>query len=154
MVFLLLTPAVIYLSEKKAESQSYGPPQTNVKAESATYVGIEKCKMCHSKRYDEFMKRKFAKAWKILEMREETDNPECLQCHTTGYGKPGGFADVNSTPHLKFKQCEACHGPGSLHVNDPGNAQHQEEMLDYVKDTDPCIKCHICVFTHGGGLKF
>ena len=144
LVFLLLTPFVIYLSEKKAISQ--GPEKS--------YVGVEKCKLCHAKRYDDFQDRKFSKAWRILEMRNETTNPECLKCHTTGYGKPSGFIDADTTPHLKFKQCEACHGPASAHVEDPGNAEEQKALIDYVKDKDTCIQCHICVTTHGSSKDF
>ncbi|MCP4650497.1 MAG: hypothetical protein GY853_10515 [PVC group bacterium] len=122
--------------------------QEAISQEQGTYVGAETCKACHPQRYEDFFKRKFKKAWKVLEMRGETENPECLKCHTTGYGEPGGFKDAESTPNLRFKQCESCHGPASLHVNDMGNKEYQQQLINYVKDQDVCIKCHVCVSTH------
>ena len=116
----------------------------------SNYVGVEKCKSCHAKEYDDFAKRKFDKAWRILEMREEDNNPECLKCHTTGYGEPTGFVNAQATPHLKFKQCEACHGPGSLHAANPSDTQAREAMKKHVSEKNVCIKCHMCMNTHSG----
>ena len=48
---------------------------------------------------------------------------ECLRCHVTGHGRPGGFpARVPADPlrhALAGVGCEACHGPGKAHVADP-----------------------------------
>jgi mono/diheme cytochrome c family protein len=50
--------------------------------------------------------------------------PECLRCHTTGYGRPGGYPATTS-PILDARAattggvgCEACHGPGKAHADD------------------------------------
>lgn len=125
-------------------------PQPEPKEES-TYVGVESCKKCHAKEYEDFTKRKFDKAWKILEMRGEIDNPKCLKCHATGYGEPSGFVSEAATPHLKYKQCESCHGPGSVHKKKPMNKVAREEMRNHIRDKDVCIKCHVCMFTHKTG---
>ena len=47
------------------------------------------------------------------------DLNKCYSCHTTGYGKPGGFTSVEETPELKNAGCEVCHGPGGTHVLRP-----------------------------------
>ena len=47
---------------------------------------------------------------------------DCGACHTTGYSTQGnqdGRAGMVGTFAFPGVQCEACHGAGSLHVNDP-----------------------------------
>lgn len=51
-------------------------------------------------------------AHKLDPAKDYTTDPECLSCHTTGYGQPGGFVSMQETPKLAGIQCEACHGPG------------------------------------------
>ena len=113
----------------------------------AVYVSYTKCKVCHTKEYEDFSKRNFSKAWKILKMRGEDTNPKCLACHTTGYGKPGGFVSEQKTPLLASKQCEACHGPGSKHAANPSDPAARNGMkLSGKKNV--CIECHVCMSTH------
>jgi len=114
---------------------------------TARYVGVEKCKGCHTKEYKDYESRKFTKAWNVLQMRGKTSDGECLKCHATGYGN-GGFVSEESTPELKYKQCEACHGPGSRHADNPGDSVALEGMKTYIRDKDICIKCHVCMKTH------
>ncbi len=67
---------------------------------------------------------------------------DCGPCHTTGYrddgdhqnGKPG----LIGTWALNGVQCEACHGPGALHVTAPFDV---EMKIDY--SSEQCGKCHI-----------
>jgi hypothetical protein len=115
----------------------------------ATYVGIDKCKTCHPKNFAAFSERKFDKSWRILKMRGKEKDPECLKCHVTGYGEPSGFVSEEATPHLKYKQCEVCHAPGSLHVSDPSNKEYRKVMAPYkYSDKNVCVKCHVCMKTH------
>jgi len=119
-----------------------------VSAQENKYVGAEKCKGCHPQQYKDFESRKFTKAWAVLQMRGKTKDPECLKCHVTGYGKPGGFVSDEETPQLRYKQCEACHGAGQLHVTNPGDSAARAGMKDYVSKTNVCIDCHKCMKTH------
>jgi len=112
------------------------------------YIGAEKCKGCHPQQYKDFESRKFTKAWSVLQMRGKTKDPECLKCHVTGYGEPGGFVSEEETPYLRYKQCEACHGAGSIHAANPGDKIAREAMKSYVREHDVCIQCHICMKTH------
>ena len=61
---------------------------------------------------------------------------DCIGCHTTGFGQPGGFAGTRrpgSQTDLIDVECEACHGPGAKHRRDGG----------YVTDAvESCVKCH------------
>ncbi|MDP2865627.1 MAG: cytochrome c family protein, partial [Elusimicrobiota bacterium] len=84
----------------------------------ATYLGADKCKMCHMKQHTSYMKMKHVKAIETLSA-EEQKKPECVKCHVTGYGKTGGFESLEKTPKMAGVQCEACHGAGSLHMKAP-----------------------------------
>ncbi len=69
-----------------------------------TYVGAEKCKMCHKDNYASWMETKHAKAFDALKP-EEQKKPECVKCHMTG--------TTAENVALNGVQCEACHGAGS-----------------------------------------
>ena len=47
-----------------------------------------------------------------------TANAECVGCHVTGYGKPGGFTSEAETPELVGVGCESCHGAGGTYIQD------------------------------------
>jgi hypothetical protein len=61
----------------------------------------------------------------------------CYYCHTTGYGKPGGFISPEKTPYLENAGCEVCHGPGEFHVKtkSPNDIKRQLTLKD-------CEVCH------------
>ncbi|MFA5100832.1 MAG: cytochrome c family protein [Candidatus Omnitrophota bacterium] len=119
-----------------------------VSAQENQFIGAEKCKGCHPQQYKDFEARKFTKAWAVLKMRGKTRDPECLKCHVTGYGEPSGYISEEETPHLRYKQCEACHGAGGQHASNPGDRVAMQAMKSYVRDKDVCIQCHICMKTH------
>lgn len=81
------------------------------------YVGMDKCVSCHEKEFEKMessssMKKMMA-AINLLQ-GEDINNPRCLGCHTTGYGKKWD----ESVPFEErvSVQCEACHGPGSEYI--------------------------------------
>lgn len=97
-------------------------------AQGPTYVGAKKCKACHLKQFNSWSQTRMANAFDILKPKvaadrkikakldpnkDYTHDPKCLECHTTGYGKPGGFKSIETTPDLAGVQCESCHGPHS-----------------------------------------
>ncbi len=106
------------------------------------YVGMEKCKNCHAEHVKTYSEWKYSRNFRILEMRGRDRDPECLPCHTTGYGKPGGFVDIETTPDMKNVQCETCHGPASLHVDAPTVEEHQMTL------TIPKNVCTTCHYQH------
>ena len=79
------------------------------------YVGKNTCAACHYDKYRTWKHEKHALAFEILPKKYRQD-PECLNCHTTGYGEPTGFKDSATTPHLAGITCESCHGAGSEHA--------------------------------------
>jgi hypothetical protein len=106
----------------------------------AVYVGCEKCKDCHASLVEAYSGFKRSRNFRVLEMRGRQDDQQCLPCHTTGYGEPGGFVSVEKTPHLTNVQCEVCHGPASLHVKATTRAQ-KKETLQIPRNL--CTQCHI-----------
>ncbi len=84
----------------------------------AGYVGGQVCATCHVEE-DAFWKTtRHANAYKTLSSDHKEFNLDCVSCHVTGYEKPGG-STVTHVEKLKNVQCEQCHGPGSLHIQDP-----------------------------------
>jgi len=106
--------------------------KTSIKAAEREYLGVhEVCAKCHHVQYISWEKQPHAKAFESLQpgtrmevkraadldpMKDYTEDGECLKCHTTGYGKPGGFVSLKKTPSMTNVQCESCHGPGSEYV--------------------------------------
>ena len=43
-------------------------------------------------------------------------DPECIVCHTVGFGYESGFFDADKTNQLRNVGCENCHGPGGEHI--------------------------------------
>ena len=100
---------------------------TAVNADAAEYIGAKKCKACHIKQFKSWKTTSMADSFENLkagvkvaektaagiEDKDYTHDAGCLKCHTTGYGKAGGFVSIEETPLLAGVQCESCHGPGS-----------------------------------------
>jgi hypothetical protein len=100
------------------------------------YLGIEICRRCHGDLMPRFVASRHFRAFETLRQRGEAANPECLACHTTGYGRPGGYdpaAEKEGAPYLLGVQCEACHGPGTTHARDGSYAKAARES---------CRACH------------
>jgi hypothetical protein len=143
------------------------PPHPN----GDTFAGVESCKDCHTKAYGIWKDSKHANAYQsLITGREGTKNPiprnhdpECINCHTTGWDPQGvfpyvsGFYSLEKTPKLKDQQCENCHGPAAKHVElelawkrDPKSVKQADldaargraklKVADIQKTL--CYKCH------------
>ena len=97
-------------------------------ANAADYIGAKKCKACHMKQFKAWKKTNMSTSFENLKAgvkgeekkkagldpeKDYTTDKDCLRCHTTGYGQPGGFESLEKTPDLTDVQCESCHGPGA-----------------------------------------
>lgn len=80
----------------------------SVRAGGAEYVGVKKCKACHSAQYKAWEKTKHATALETLKKAGKDRDAKCNKCHNTGVGK----AQAKGA-ELSGVQCEACHGAGS-----------------------------------------
>ena len=110
-------------------------------ASDATYVPGTKCKTCHIKTFKAQAETPHAKSLENLVDAGEETNADCLPCHTTGYGKPGGFVDAESTEDLAGTTCQACHGPGSAHI-EKGLSKEQRRETIQKTPKDACTGCH------------
>ena len=99
--------------------------------ENAGYVGPKKCRTCHVAQYKSWAETKMSKAFELLKPgvrperkkavgldpdKDYTADTTCVPCHTTGYGKPGGFVSEEETPKMVGVTCEMCHGPGKAYL--------------------------------------
>ena len=85
-------------------------------SEEYRYVGNLKCRLCHREFFLGRKKDPHDYAMEDLVEQGYEDKPRCLACHTTGYGVPTGFTNIEDTPRLVNVQCEGCHGPGNVHI--------------------------------------
>jgi len=103
-------------TQAAAVARAAAPPPPTV----PTYATASACVSCHTKQMSRWALTDHARAWESLLARQSTQNPECVGCHSTGFGEPGGFGDPAAASALRFKavQCEACHGPMAGHPDD------------------------------------
>jgi hypothetical protein len=142
--------------------------------EEHEYQGSKSCKMCHLAVFKSWEETLHAKAMEALmpgnraEVKEKfgldpqkdyTKDEKCIKCHTTGFGKPGGYVmptegDAKSAKDAEKMAgvgCEMCHGPGGgakdfkkeLLKSKAGYKWEQLAALGMVQpDESTCTKCH------------
>ena len=113
---------------KLLEDAEYIPPET-------TYLGVSKCAECHQLFVESWENTRHADAFLSLEEAGKSSDPECIVCHTVGFGEPGGFYSIKTTPGLANVQCEVCHGLDKEHISD------YSRPMKPVTET-VCIRCH------------
>ncbi len=102
--------------------------------EKAAYSGEEFCSVCHREQHATWLLTKHASAWETLVEHGKDRDPECLRCHTVGFGQPGGFDPQQRQEHLRGVQCENCHGRGGPH-----QSPEFTQAGDFEKT---CLGCH------------
>lgn len=112
----------------------------------AHFVGPETCRTCHQVQYDLWRDSRHSHSYDTLLKQGEQATSMCLRCHTTGFPEESGFSTAQATPHLAAVTCEACHGPGSVHVEE---RQQGGEVTEYGNVNCPrCQAARICVLCH------
>ena len=101
------------------------------------YASAGSCVNCHTQEMARWTFTDHARAWESLVQRRATANPECVGCHSTGFGEVGGFGELTPAKLRKYKavQCEACHGPLRGH---PGAKEIQARPIT----PEACVGCH------------
>ena len=107
-------------------------------AGTAGFVGSASCRSCHEIEHAWWTETKHGQAYATLVERHKEFNLSCVGCHVTGYMDPGGSTVTHLGPDgvLKDVGCESCHGPGSLHTDDP------EVGVTLDPPQGVCIECH------------
>ena len=111
-----------YMSDMARRKKSH-PVQALAKHEKAAFVGDAGCAACHQAELNVWQKTGHAKAYNALAVvakhpKGRNFDGECIVCHTVGYEYKTGYLNPKATPNLMNVQCEACHGPASLHVDE------------------------------------
>jgi hypothetical protein len=98
-------------------------------------AGSAACKECHESAHHAWETSAHAHAWRTLIEQQAHVDSYCQQCHTTGFGWPGGFVSARQSVQLTSVGCESCHGPAQAHALRPAErtplAAHQA-----------CTRCH------------
>jgi nitrate/TMAO reductase-like tetraheme cytochrome c subunit len=127
----------------------------------ARYLGDRYCEGCHVDVYRSWRRTEMAATFSSLYPGADrepkvrslgidpdadfTHDPSCFPCHTTGYGQPGGFVSLETTPNRLGVQCESCHGPASEYMD------HMKARKAGLKTPSPglvladertCVQCH------------
>ena len=110
-----------------------------VQGPAPQYAGAAVCAECHANIHSAETLTPHAGALATLQQAHQDTNPNCLPCHTVGYGLPSGFKSAVATPTLAGVQCENCHGPAGNHAANPDDltARPRVELAAQV-----CGGCH------------
>jgi len=102
------------------------------------YVGSQSCQLCHPENNDCWASTRHAEALDSLSAMSRQNDPNCFYCHVTGVEKKSSHKMLwTKGNHLMpGVQCEACHGPGRGHSENPQSVN----MLSVSKNT--CTRCH------------
>ncbi len=136
---------VANLAQYRSELERLDLPATDsglVSAlESAAQAGYEiasseTCRACHQRDAEVWEHSRHAEAWQTLVDRGWHVDSLCQQCHTTGFGLPGGFLSAGRSQSRGAVGCESCHGPSAAHA-----AQPKKHRTTFAA-RDGCVQCH------------
>ena len=105
----------------------------------AHFLGDASCVRCHKSAARSWKGTAHAHAWRTLQSVGKTGHGDCVSCHITGYGEMGG-SSLGFSKGLENIQCEACHGPGSIHVEKRG--LERPLALRTRTPESVCTRCH------------
>jgi hypothetical protein len=101
------------------------------------FFSSEFCGGCHVKEFASWRKTAHFSALDTLTTMGKDDNPSCLDCHTTGYGYPGGFVSKIETPTKGGIGCEECH---RIPPNTEFTSNNPHKNLPMIEKW--CTRCH------------
>ncbi len=135
--------------EKRRLLAERGRPGGELLPSQADYVGSEACKSCHAAEHATWAASPHARSVASLESKGAAARADCLRCHTTGFGRSGGFPKEgrpDAHPDLARVGCESCHGPGGSHAAQ--GAERRGTILSLGDKCDSCVILQICGSCH------
>lgn len=129
-----------YLAELKrldlpAQQTSFFHPLPEKAAERYRLAGSHACASCHGDECKLWSGTRHSKAWESLETKSFQVDSYCQQCHTTGFGLPGGFVSAGKSHDRISVGCESCHGPSLEHTR-------KTSVKPPFDARDRCSVCH------------
>jgi len=125
----------------------------------AAHVGSDACRSCHAEEFETWAAGPHAGATATLAKSGKDREQSCLKCHTTGFGRTGGFPPTgNPTDHPDLARvgCESCHGPGAEHVAE--SSVKRGSIVALGDKCESCVILQICGTCHDAdndpGFKF
>ncbi len=134
-------------------------------AAANSFLGVKKCKTCHKStksgaQFPHWESTAHAKAFETLKSDAAAaiakekglavpafEAPECLECHTTGFGVPAELQGAKLTLE-EGVSCEACHGAGSAYYKKKTMVAVTAGEVDgasvglTMPDEALCVSCH------------
>ena len=125
-----------FLDELITEAESVAV-QVQEEATQERFGTPSACVSCHVQEFAQWAYTGHKQATATLVERAEHKNPECLSCHSTGFGEVGGFGEPTPFNLGRFGgvQCEACHGALAGYPED-------ESIQPAEVNEQTCLVCH------------
>jgi hypothetical protein len=101
------------------------------------FVGNAACLDCHKEAFALWEASKHSHGLSTLREKGKQYHLDCVPCHVTGWQRTGGVCRVDHAAGREGIGCEACHGPGSVHADDP-----TAKNIGKADDPKTCIGCH------------
>ena len=128
----------------------------SLRTSESAYIGAQACAVCHDDAYQVWLGTPHARSWVFLStpmalrvaaqfeggpVEEPTRSARCLDCHATAARVDPAY--ISTEFHFEEGvQCEACHGPGADHAEDPEVPTLGSELAARSVDGTTCSICH------------
>jgi hypothetical protein len=149
LTLCLIISASLWFAQESSEAQQAAAAGLA----QQSYVGSNQCFTCHRRQVEAWDRTKHVQALNVVP-ENYRDDPACLKCHVTAFGKPDGLV-LGTEKDLLHVGCESCHGPGALHLSAaqrfilamPGEeAQAEKDLRESIVKTPGdavCAECHV-----------
>ena len=99
------------------------------------YAGADACLPCHATQHASWKASHQAAAFRSLGKDGRVFDPDCVQCHVTGFPVATGYAGKGAPDPLAHVGCDSCHGPAGRHVDNPTVKPPADARA-------ACVTCH------------